>query len=129
MRHRDNKKIELNLGAQKRSLVERSLLTNLVKHGAIKTTKKKAKVLKSVADKFFSKMVSMHTKLEKKDFEREAIRLTKATIFGEAEGKKVIREIVPMLIASKKTSGFIADYKLGARAGDAAEEILVKIAA
>lgn len=65
-------------------------------------------------------------KRDEKDGHREAIRIVKWTIFGEQEGKKVVEELLPRFIKEDKTS-YIADYKLGARKGDAAEEVIVKI--
>lgn len=110
-------------------MVVRSLLTNLVKYGAIKTTSRKAFVLKAEADSFFATLVKYAKTKDKKDAKREMDRLVKRRIFGEQEGKKVVNEIIPMMIESGKTSGFIANYKLGPRKGDAAEHVLVKIAA
>lgn len=127
MRHRHDKTLEFKTGVQKRSLVIRSLLTNLVKYGAIKTTSKKAMILKARADSFFAKLVTLMKSDDQASGKREAIRLVKSQIFWEDEGKKVINEIVPMLVESGKNSGFVSDYKMGPRAGDAAEAVLVKI--
>ena len=127
MRHRRNRYLQFGTGVQKRSLILRSLLTNLVKHGHIVTTSKKAKVLKAEADSFLAKLVIMHKKYDENGAKRESIRLIKSKIFGEDEGKRVVSEIIPAIIASGKASGFIADYKMGPRSGDAAERVLVKI--
>lgn len=113
---------------QTRSNVIRTMLTNLVREGHMTTTSKKAKVIKSEADSFFARLVSMTDRYaDEKDAKREAIRYVKSTIFGEAEGKKVINEILPRLRQEGKKSGFIASYKLGYRSGDGAEKILLRV--
>lgn len=129
MRHQRNKMLDMRLGEyQTRSNVIRTMLTNLVREGHMTTTSKKAKVIKSEADSFFARLVSMTDRYaDEKDAKREAIRYVKSTIFGEAEGKKVINEILPRLRQEGKKSGFIASYKLGYRSGDGAEKILLRV--
>ncbi|MBP6911028.1 hypothetical protein KBC03_05585 [Patescibacteria group bacterium] len=54
MRHKHNKLIELTTGEhQTRSNLLRTMLTNLIRTGEMTTTSKRAKVMKSYADKFF----------------------------------------------------------------------------
>lgn len=127
MRHKDNKMLELHTGAKKRDVFVRQLLTNLIKNGKTTTTPKRAKVLKSEVDSFFANLVRMSKKLSEKDARRECIRYIKATIFGEAEGKKVLNVLLPKYIASGATSSFVADYKLGFRVGDGVQKILLKL--
>lgn len=129
MRHRHKKNLKFRTGVQKRSMVVRSLLTSLVKYGAIKTTARKSKILKAEADSLFSRLVRLMNNEDQSAGKREAIRVVKSLIFGENEGKKLINELLPTLIASGKTSGFVANYKMGPRVGDAAEAVLVKIVA
>lgn len=64
---------------------------------------------------------------DEKDVRREAIRIVKSTIFSDAEGKKVVDELLPKYRAAGKKAGFVADYKLGYRMGDGAEKILVRL--
>ena len=126
MRHRHKKSVRLETGTQKRGVVTRNLLTSLVKYGQITTTPAKARVLKAEANRFFSSLVKRCKNLSEADALRENIRQVKATIYGEIEGKKVVQEILPAYVADKKQS-FVADYKVGYRAGDAATKILVKL--
>lgn len=127
MRHRINKLKELNTGAKKKDVFLRNLLTSLVKSGKITTTPKRAKVLKSEADAFFSKLVKTYNRYnEEKDSKRECIRIIKATIYGEQEGKKIMNDLLPRYIADKNQS-FVSTYKLGFRKGDAAEEVMLKL--
>ena len=127
MRHKNNKLLELDTWDKKYSVFVRQLLTNLVRTGSITTTKKRAKVLKSEANVFFSRLVRLYKTLEVKDARRESIRYVKSVIYGEAEGKKVLATLLPKYIEEWAKSSYVADYKLGFRAGDAAEKILVRL--
>ncbi|MBP6911027.1 hypothetical protein KBC03_05580 [Patescibacteria group bacterium] len=64
---------------------------------------------------------------DEKDVRREAIRIVKSTIFSEAEGKKVVDELMPKYKAEGKKFGYVADYKVGYRKGDGAEKILLRL--
>lgn len=121
--------LDMRLGEyQTRSNVIKTMLTNLVKEGHMTTTAKKAKVIKAEADSFFAYLIGLFDKFEdEKDVRREAIRYIKLNINGEAEGKKVISDIIPRLRQTGKKSGFIASYKLGYRMGDGAEKILLRV--
>ena len=104
------------------------MLTNLIRNGKVTTTSKRAAVLKSEADALISRLVSNTEKYAEKDAKRENIRLIKSVIYSEAEGKKLLNDLLPKFVESGKKSGFICTYKLGYRLGDGAEKILVKIA-
>ena len=129
MRHKVNKQLDMRLGVyQTRSNVIRTMLTNFVREGHMTTSAKKAKVIKAEADSFFAHLVGLFDLYkDEKDVRREAIRYVKNTLFGEAEGKKVINEILPRLRQENKKSGFISSYKLGYRSGDGAEKILLRL--
>lgn len=129
MRHKDNKLIEMRLGEyQTRSNVVRTMLTNFFRDGHMTTTAKKAKVIKAEADTFLGNLIKMFfIYSDEKDVRREAIRYVKSVITGEAEGKKIINEILPALRKTSKRSGFVASYKLGFRSGDGAEKILLRL--
>ncbi len=127
MRHRINKLKQLNTGAKKKDVFIRNLLTSLVKSGRVTTTPKRAKVLKAEADSFFSKLVKTYNRYnEESDSRRECIRIIKATIYGEDEGKKVMDELLPKYIADKNQS-FVKTYKIGFRKGDAAPTTMLKL--
>jgi ribosomal protein L17 len=103
------------------------MLTSLVKSGRVTTTPKRAKVLKAEADSFFAKLVKTYTRYnEESDSRRECIRIIKATIYGEEEGKKVMNELLPKYIADKNKS-FVATYKIGFRKGDAAPITMLEL--
>lgn len=127
MRHQKNRLMELRTGAQKQSNVVRNLMTSLITHGTITTTPKRAKVLKSHADSFFAGLVSLYSNNEEVSAKREAVRIIKSLIYTDEAGKKVLNDLVPAWIQNKKTTGFITDVKLGPRAGDSSEKVLVRI--
>ena len=127
MRHKKSRVLKLDPGPQKQSLVIRNLLTSLVEHGQIITTSRKAKVLKSHGDKFFNRLVRCWDKYDEKAAPREAMRITKSTLFTDQAGKKALNDLVPKWRDAKRDTGFIIDMKLGPRAGDAAERVLVKL--
>lgn len=115
MRHHSDKLIQLSTGVhQTRSNVLRTLLTNLITTGYIVTTPKRAKVLKAYADHFFSRLVKLNAE-RPEDAAREGIRYVKSVIWTEDAGKKVISQLVPAYIGQTRTSGYVANYKLGFR--------------
>ena len=83
-------------------------------------------MLVAYADNFFAKLVSMNNTLKAEDAQRETIRWVKARVYGNDEGKKVIRELVPTLLTKKVNSGFFTSVKLGKRIGDAAEQVRIE---
>ena len=127
MRHRKNRLLQIRGWVQRRDLVMRTMLTNLVKFEHLTTTEKKAKVLIAYADSFFAKLVSMNNTLDVETAQRETIRRVKARVFGNDEWKKVIRELVPQMLTKKVSSGFLTSIKMGKRIGDAAEQIRIEI--
>lgn len=126
MRHQDNKLLQLNTGNQKKSVFIRTLLSNLIRTGAVTTTPKRAKVLKAEADSFFSRLVRIDSKYEEKDARRECINIVKATIYWEVEGKKVMETLLPKY-REMKWKSFVANYKIWFRKWDGSEKILIKL--
>jgi ribosomal protein L17 len=115
MRHHSDKLIQLATGQyQTRSNVLRTMLTNLVTSGYITTTPKRAKVLKAYADHFFARLVKLYAE-RPEDAARESIRYVKSVIWTKDAGQKVVAQLVPAYIGQSKTSGFVANYKLGFR--------------
>ncbi len=126
MRHQNNKLIQLSTWNQKRSIFVRTLLTNLIKTGALTTTPKRAKVLKAEADSFFSRLLKLDSRYEEKDALRECINFVKATIYGEEEWKKVIQTLLPKY-RELKWKSFVANYKIWFRKWDGSEKVLLKL--
>ncbi|MDR2189846.1 MAG: hypothetical protein LBP53_01285 [Candidatus Peribacteria bacterium] len=101
MQHRKNKLLEISTGAKSKPVFIRQLLTNLVRNGKITTTPKRAQVLKAYTDSFFAGLVkNISTYKEEKDARRENIRVIKAELFSEPEGKKVLETLLPKYLES-----------------------------
>lgn len=126
MRHRNNKLLKLWGTVQSRDLKLRVMLTNLITHGHITTTEKKAKVLTAYADKFFARLVRLKNTLDQEDFQRESARFVKSRVFGNDEGKKAVNDFLPSLMTKKTSSGFFTSVKLWKRIGDGAEKVRVE---
>lgn len=127
MNHKKNRLLEINTGIKTKTVFVKNLLSSLIKNGKVTTTPKRAKVLKSEADKFFSNLLNICKRFDDaKDAKRECIRYVKLMIYGEDDGKKVINTLLPKYQETKQKS-FVADYKVGYRTGDATPKILVKL--
>lgn len=129
MRHRNKRVRNISSGAQKTSNVLRNMLTNLVAHGQIVTTQKRAQVLKSIANNFFAGLVKLYKTRPEADARREAIREVKSIIYTEVDGKRIIDELLPRYIDRADTRSYVMDLKLGPRPGDAAEKVLIRLIA
>lgn len=128
MQHRKNALLEINTGVKSKWVYIRQMLTNLVRNGKVTTTSKRAAVLKAEADALIGRLISNIKNYSEADAKRENIRLIKSVIYSEAEGKKLLNDLLPKFVESGKMSGFVFNYKLGYRLGDGAEKILVKLA-
>lgn len=128
MQHRHNTLLEINTGVKSKWVYIRQMLTNLVRNGKVTTTSKRAAVLKAEADALIGRLISNTKNYSEADAKRENIRLIKSVIYSEAEGKKLLNDLLPKFVESGKMSGFVCNYKLGYRLGDGAEKILVKLA-
>jgi ribosomal protein L17 len=114
-------------GAQKTENRLRNFLTSLVAHWQMVTTQKKAQVIKATANSFFARLVRMYNTRDEADARRESIRLIKATIYTEAEGKKLLDELMPRWVEKWVTSSFVMNVKIWPRSWDAAEQVLIKL--
>ena len=128
MQHRKNALLEINTGVKSKWVYIRQMLANLVRNGKVTTTSKRAAVLKAEADALIGRLITNTKNYSEADAKRENIRLIKSVIYSEAEGKKLLNDLLPKFVESGKMSGFVCNYKLGYRLGDGAEKILVKLA-
>ena len=104
MNHRKNRLLEISTGAKSKNVYLRQMLTNLVRNGKVTTTVKRAQVLKSYADSFFSKLVSNVANYDEVNARRENIRYIKSEIFSDEDGKKVLDVLLPKFLESGKKS-------------------------
>ena len=127
MRHKYNKLKKLNTWVQKQENVIRNLLTSLVSTWQLVTTPKRAKVLKSRADNFFSRLVRITKDYpDANDARREVIRYIKSVIYTDEWWKKVLNDLLPANLKAENAS-FVSNYKLWVRPWDNSEKILVKL--
>lgn len=107
MRHRVYGK-HLGRDKNQRMALFRSLVRNLLLNRSIKTTEAKAKAIKGLVDKLFTK--AKHDSLSSSS--------ALLAFLGEEKLVKLIQEIAGE--AKSRTSGFTTLVKLGTRAGDGA---------
>jgi len=127
MKHRKNKLLELSTWIVKKNVFIKTLLSNLIKSWKVTTTPKRAKVLKSHADYFFSRLIKITGQYEEKDAKRECIRFIKENIDWEETGKMVLNTRLPKYKESWNQSSFVADYKMWYRVWDWAPKIMLKL--
>lgn len=127
MKHQRNKLLQLSTWIVQKNVFIRTLLSNLIKSWKVTTTPKRAKVLKSHADYFFSRLIKITNQYEEKDARRECIRFIKENTDSEEVGKKVLNTLLPKYKADWNQSSFVADYKMGFRAWDWAPKIMLKL--
>ena len=116
MRHR-NSKIVLNKSKAHTKAVVRNLITSIVEHGRIKTTEKKAKILKAEIEKLISR--------SKKRTLVHAIREADKVFFNKDVAKKFFDEYLPA--TAERTSGFVRTFRLENRSGDNATQVLLEL--
>lgn len=116
MRHR-KAKIVLNKSKAHTKAVVRNLITSLVDHGRIKTTSKKAKILKQEIEKLISR--------SKKREQVQAIREADKVFFNNDVAKKFFQEYLPA--TKDRTSGYVRTYLVENRAGDNATQVIVEL--
>jgi large subunit ribosomal protein L17 len=110
MRHRV-KKIKFKNGKDASKMLVKKLVKNFLERGKLKTTLKRAKVLRSVIDRIISQ-----AKKDKKE-------LVGKKINDKQLVKIVFEKIVPVF--QKRNSGFVKFKKLGYRLSDGSEMVEV----
>ncbi len=115
MRHRKAGK-KLSRNASHRKALFRNLVTELLRHGRIKTTLAKAKAMKSPAEKMITlgKRGDLHAR-------RQA--------FSFILSKDVVHELFDTIAAkyADRNGGYTRIYKLGPRKGDAAPMAIIEL--
>lgn len=111
MRHKYKKTSELETGNQTRSNVIRNFLTSIIKHGQITTTPKRAKVVVSEINHFFSHLLKILSKYDEVNAKREMIRFLEKTLWTDEEGKKVMSEYVVKYKDMPSKTNFVTTYK------------------
>ncbi len=114
MRH-NNKKPILGREADVRRALMRNLAESLIIHGAIKTTKAKARALRSYVEPLVTKARGGSV---------AARRLVKKHLSTESAVKKLFSDIAPKY--KERPGGYTRITKIGWRANDAAEVVRIE---
>ncbi|MBT3539065.1 50S ribosomal protein L17 [Candidatus Parcubacteria bacterium] len=115
MRHR-KKNIKLGRTKAPRKALLRNLAESLVLHGAITTTKAKAKALRTVIEPLITKA--------KKNRSIDKEKINEVLYTGKAQ-KKLIEEIAPQY--KDRQGGYTRIIKLGTRPNDGAEKVKIEL--
>ena len=115
MRHR-NKLMKLNKDMAHRRAMLRNLLTGLFEHGAIITTRPKAKLVKKWADRLvtWGKRGDLHSR-----------RLAARYLFGKEALRMLFEEWAPAM--TDRDSGFTRTVNYRIRKGDGAQLTLIHL--
>lgn len=115
MRHKKN---SIKLGREKgpRKALLRGLAENLVLHGSIKTTKAKAKAVRTVVEPLITKA--------KKNRPVDKENISKVLYTGKAINK-LIKEIAPKY--TERHGGYTRIIKIGPRASDSADMVKIEL--
>lgn len=114
MRHQQ-KTLVLGRPKKQREALLRSLADSFVLHGAITTTKVKAKAARSLVEKLITKA--------KKNTPRNREAISAALYTGKAV-KKLIDDIAPRY--KERVGGYTRMVKLGYRKGDSGEKVRIE---
>lgn len=115
MRHRNNKR-RLGVTTSHKKAMLRNMVTSFLEHEEIVTTEAKAKELRRVAEKMITwgKENTLSAK-------REVMR----TVHNEDVMKKLFDTLAPRF--ANRPGGYTRIIKIGARLGDAAEMVMIKL--
>mgnify|MGYP005846770509 CR=1 FL=1 len=122
MRHRVAGK-KLNLPKGHRTALRRSLVTQLFEHERLNTTEAKARAIRSQAEKLIT--LAKRGVAAGGEKEVHARRLAAARLNNPEIVSKLFSELAPRYEA--RPGGYTRVLKLGQRAGDAAEMVLVEL--
>ena len=115
MRHKQTGR-RLGRDSASRRALFRIMVTDLLRHGAIKTTIAKAKEISPIAEK----MVTLGKKGTLHDRRQAAAFITDKSVL-----KSVFDDIAPRY--KERSGGYTRITRLGVRAGDAAEMALIEL--
>ena len=132
MRHRKARRKLGRTGAHRRAMVSNMLMA-LVEHGSIVTTERKAKDLRSAADRLVSRATSLGELLTKDPDEMtpeerarlvHAIRMARRTLRNKDSVLKLFSEIAPRYV--DRRGGYTRVVKKGFRRGDGAPMAVIE---
>ena len=106
----------LNRMAAHRKATHRSMVTSLIRHERIRTTKAKALEIRRSAEKMITRarVDSVHNR-----------RIVSARLYDEAMVAKLFNDIAPRM--KDRNGGYTRIIKLGERRGDAAQVVVLEL--
>jgi len=123
MRHRV-KGHRLNRSVGHRNALRRNLITELFRHERIRTTKAKAVAIRGAAEKLIT-LAKRGNAVEETAKSVHARRLAAARLNDPLIVQKLFDEIAPRYV--DRPGGYTRIIKIGPRAGDAAEMVLLEL--
>jgi large subunit ribosomal protein L17 len=123
MRHRVAGR-RLNRSSGHRRALRRNLITELFRHERIRTTRAKASAVRGAAEK----LITTAKRGNAAEDEAKAVharRLASARLNDPEIVKKLFDDLAPRFV--DRTGGYTRVIKLGSRAGDAAEMVLLEL--
>lgn len=126
MRHRNLRTALRGTSSHRRAMFN-NMLAGLVEHGRIKTTEKRAKVLRSIAEKVVTRAASLgdillkdRSKLQSEDKARvvHAMRMVRRRLKNHQSVIRLFDEVAPRYLG--RPGGYTRLYKNGFRKGDGA---------
>ena len=124
MRHRIAGR-RLNRSASHRVALFRNLMTELFRHGRIRTTKAKALAVRPQAERLLTTAKRAHTKREAGEQDVHERRKVAAVLYDAEVVKTLFDEIAPRF--AERPGGYTRVLKLGPRPGDAAEMVILEL--
>lgn len=114
---------KLNRNKGNRNALRRNLMLNLFENGRIKTTKAKAKAIRSEAEK----MITLaKNSASGSDIDKVNARRYAAAVLTNPNGvKKLFDEIAPRF--ESRNGGYTRMFNLGPRQGDSAEMVILEL--
>ena len=123
MRHRVAGK-KLSRTADQRLALRRGLVSDLFRHGAIRTTEAKADAIRGMAEKLITsakRSLAANDPVKVVNARRQAAR----HLYGNEIVKKLFDEIAPKY--TTRPGGYTRTYKIGLRKGDAAPVVQIEL--
>ncbi|MGI6379576.1 MAG: 50S ribosomal protein L17 [Anaerolineae bacterium] len=124
MRHRVAGR-KLGRDTSQRKALYRSLMTELFRHGRIRTTLAKARAVQGEAEKIVTKAKVGLVKKENGQQDVAERRQVAGILYDKAVVRKLFDEIAPTV--ANRRGGYTRVVKLGPRKGDAAEMAILEL--
>lgn len=114
---------KLNRNRDQRKALRKNLIKQLFENDRIKTTKAKAKAVRTDAEKLIT---LAKNSIDATDIEKVNARRRAAAVLADADVvKKLFDDIAPRF--AERNGGYTRIFKLGLRAGDSSEMVILEL--